>query len=161
MSGVIWVIWLSYHSLSSPATYQPQRVRLLSEKKKSPVWAYFPDNDRRSVHYPLHNSTVCGSVVCSRGGARYNDRTGNWRRCAVLTEGAGRESSVLLGFHLLLVQTTRYQPDFAPIRSSQTNLRVIHNFEKSATRRGLVMWHACDVTFVCNIRKTPRWKMAC
>ena len=40
---------------------------------------------------------------------------------------------------LWLVQTTRFQPDFAPIRSSPTNLQVIHDFEKSATRHGLVM----------------------
>ena len=56
-------------------------------------------------------------------------------------------------------QTTRFQPDFAQICSSRTNLRVVHDFEKSATRRGLVMWHACVLQFFQLRRtKTPRRK---
>ena len=47
---------LSYHSASSPVSYQPQRIRLLSEVNEiSPCRDLFPDNDRRSIHYPLHS----------------------------------------------------------------------------------------------------------
>ena len=72
---------LSYHSASSPVTYQPQRIWLLSDdnvvgrlllptkispsrvKRDTsalrrcpvrPVGAYFPDNERRFMHHPLH-----------------------------------------------------------------------------------------------------------
>ena len=55
------------------------------------------------------------------------------------------------------VQTTRFQPDFAPILSLQTNLRIVHDYDRSATRRGLVMWHACDLRcFRLRRSKTPR-----
>ena len=37
------------------------------------------------------------------------------------------------------VQTTCFQPDFAPTLSSQTNLRIVHDFDRLAMRRGLVI----------------------
>ena len=52
--------------------------------------------------------------------------------------------------------------DYALIRSSQTNMRIVHDFEKSATRWGLVMWYAsiCDF-FICNVRKPHNEILAC
>ena len=95
---------LSFHSASGPETYQPQRVRLLSDVNVfgglflcwSLIFISIMTCVVRSVHYPLHNSTLSLSqqswlctliqirIVCSRGGGRYKDGTRNWRCCAVL-----------------------------------------------------------------------------
>ena len=97
-----WCLLVSFLSLreksgnlstpACPVAKQRQRRTI------SLLIAYFPNNHRRSVHYPLHYSTLSFSlsqqswvrtliqirIVFGGGGGRYKDRTRNWRRCAVL-----------------------------------------------------------------------------
>ena len=53
---------------SKPLEGEARHMRRCPVRSVSTVWAYFPDNDRRSTHNPLHRDFQRPKDSCSEGG---------------------------------------------------------------------------------------------